>query len=85
MKTANRTYRYAVVPSQGCYGSGSSVRAAYRTDSLERAEKRAAKLTADYRRDMAPYGYTSGGYRVVRWGSADRTCLGCDLDRYPTA
>lgn len=64
---SNRTYKYAVVPSQGTYGSDSKVYATYRSDDLDRAKAKAAKLTRDYQRDMRPHGGSSGGYRVIAW------------------
>lgn len=64
---SNRTYKYAVIPSQGTYGSDSKVHASYRTDDLSRAQAKAEKLTREYQRGMAPHGGSSGGYRVIAW------------------
>ena len=83
-KTA-KTCAYAVVPTQGMYDSGSTVHVAYRTNDLERARARAAKLGREYRAGMARFGGSSGGYRVIRWDSADTTISGYSLDRTPTA
>lgn len=84
-KTA-KTYRYAVIPGPGMYGSGDTVRCAYRTDDLTQAKARAAKLTREYRASMAQYvGETSGHYRVVAWDSADDTIsFGHDANRMPS-
>lgn len=81
---AAKTYAYAVVPSHGCYGSGSRVQTQYRTNDLAKAKAKAAKLTREYREAMVRYGGSSGGSRVVEWDSSDTTILGCDLDRYPS-
>lgn len=79
-----KTYTYAVVPTQGCYGSGSRVRPALRTNDLATARKAAAKFTRQYKAAMKPCGGSGGGYRVVEWGHSDETRLGWELDRYPT-
>jgi len=83
--TAKKTYRFAIIPSCGCYGSGSIVRAVKVGDDLAKMQRASDKLTADYRREMSRYGYTSGGYRVVRW-NAERsyTLMGHEADRYDT-
>lgn len=80
-KTA-KTYHYAIIPSCGCYDSGSIVRAVKCGDDLAKLQRAAKKMTADYRREMSRYGHTSGGYRVIRWG-AERsyTLLGHEADR----
>jgi hypothetical protein len=71
-----------VIPSQGMYGRGDSVRVAYRTDDLAKAKAKAAKLTREYQDSMRKYGGTSGGYRVVAWDSGDKTIsFGHDADR----
>lgn len=80
-----KTYAYAVVPTQGMYGSGDSVRVAHRTDSLEVARKKAASLTRGYQAGMQPHGGSSGGYRVIEWGQDARTISGYSLDRTPDA
>ena len=72
---------YAVVPTQGMYQSGDTVRIARTSGNLETARKTAKKLTADYQRGMRPYGGSSGGYRVIVWGTTDRTISGYSLDR----
>jgi hypothetical protein len=80
-----KSYEYAVVPSQGRYGSGDTVYTLYRTDDLDKARRRAAKATREFQDAMRPHGGTSGGYRVVPWGSdADRT-VGHALDRVQSA
>jgi len=76
---------YAIVPTQGMYQSGDTVRVARTSGSLETARKTAKKLTAEYQRGMQPYGGSSGGYRVIAWGSTDRTISGYSLDRTPDA
>lgn len=76
---------YAIVPTQGMYGSGSAVRVAELCDNLATARSIAARLTAEYQRGMKRYGGSRGGYRVIAWGANDDTILGCDLDRTPDA
>lgn len=76
--------RYAVVPSQGCYGSGEWVYAASLHADLRTAVARAAAATRSYRAAMARYGGSSGGYRVVETEARtrrDAVWLGHDLDR----
>lgn len=76
---------YAIVPSPGCYGSGSTVRPLAILSDLPRALKRAQTATRAYRRGMP--GYTSGGYRVVECAGTDRrsvSWLGWELDRQPS-
>ena len=72
---------YAVVPTQGMYQSGDSVRVARTSGNLETARKIARKLSDEYQRGMRPYGGSSGGYRVIAWGTTDRTISGYSLDR----
>ena len=81
MSTAKR---YAVVPTQGMYGSGDVVRIAGSSDSLQTAQSIARKRTQAFQDNMRPYGGTSGGYRVIAWDREDRTIDGCFLDRKPT-
>ena len=76
---------YAVVPTQGMYGSGDTVRVARTSGSLARAREVAQRLTRSYRNMMDPYGSSSGGYRVIAWGQTSRTISGYDLDRTPDA
>lgn len=77
-----RKYKYAVIPSQGMYGSASRVEAVYRTDDLRRAKARAESLTRSYRDGMRRHGGTSGGYRVIKWGQAGSYIgLGHNADR----
>ena len=73
--------KYAVVPTQGMYQSGDSVRVARTSNDLTTARKIARKLSDDYQRGMRSYGGSSGGYRVIVWGSTDRTISGYSLDR----
>lgn len=73
--------KYAVVPTQGMYQSGDSVRVARTSNDLTTARKIARKLSDEYQRGMRPYGGSSGGYRVIVWGSTDRTISGYSLDR----
>jgi len=82
---AGKTYAFAIVPTQGMYGSGDSVRVARLSNSLDAARKVARELTGSYRRSMSCYGTTSGGYRVIAWGSAGGTISGYRLDRTPDA
>ena len=77
--------KYAVIPTQGMYQSGDTVHVARTSGSLETARKIARKLTAEYQAGMQRYGGSSGGYRVISWGSADRTISGYALDRTPDA
>ena len=79
-----KTYAYAVITTQGTYGSGDSVQAIALTDDLALARAKAKRATVAHRRSMAPYGGTSAGYRVVRWDSSDRSIQGYDLDRTPS-
>ena len=72
---------YAVVPTQGMYQAGDTVRIARTSGSLEAARKIARKLSDEYQRGMRPYGGSSGGYRVIAWGTTDRTISGYSLDR----
>jgi hypothetical protein len=79
--------RYAVVPSQGCYGSGDRVSAEQVCDTRAAALTLAARLTVRYRARMRRHGGSSGGYRVVETeaGSAAETSwLGHALDRTPS-
>ncbi|MFO0202476.1 MAG: hypothetical protein ACK528_05035 [Alphaproteobacteria bacterium] len=76
---------YAIVPSQGMYQSGDTVHVARRSGSLETARKIARKLTAEYQAGMQRYGGSSGGYRVIAWGTTDRTISGYSLDRIANA
>ena len=78
------TYEYAVIPGPGMHGSGDRVRAVYRTDDLARAHRKAEQATSNYRAMMAPHGGSSGGYRVVEWRGAHKSCMGVDADRMPT-
>lgn len=82
---AGKTYAFAIVPSQGMYGSGDNVRVARLSNSLDAARKLARELTGAYKRSMSCYGGSSGGYRVIAWDSADRTISGVALDRTPDA
>lgn len=82
---ATKTYAYTVVRSQGMYDSGDVVPVARLTDDLEAARKFAQRCSDDYRRGMRQYGGSSGGYRVIPWGSAERTISGYALDRTPDA
>lgn len=72
--------RYAVVLSQGCYGSGETVQAISVHASLADARRAATAATARYKRAMARHGGTSGGYRVVETSVADPSWLGRELD-----
>ena len=79
--------RYAVVPSQGCYGSGERVSAEQVCDTRSAAIAIAARLTARYRARMRRHGCSSGGYRVVETeasSAADTSWLGHALDRTPS-
>ena len=77
--------KYAVVPTQGMYQSGDTVRVARTSGNLETARKTAKQLTAEYQQGMRPYGGSSGGYRVIVWGQDSRTISGYSLDRTPDA
>jgi len=76
---------YAVIPTQGMYQSGDTVHVARTSGSLETARKIARKLTAEYQAGMQRYGGSSGGYRVIAWGTTDRTISGYSLDRIANA
>lgn len=76
---------YKIVPSFGMYGSGQKVRVYYVTEDKEKALKKASKWTLELRREMARYGGTSGGYRVIEDDNYDRVFeFGHDLDQYKT-
>ena len=81
---SGRTYAYAVVPTQGMYGSGDVVRIAGSSNSLPVARDLARRLTRKYQDDMRPYGGSNGGYRVIAWDRPDRTIDGVFLDRAKT-
>ena len=86
MSTATaKTYAFAIVPTQGRYSSGDNVRVARLSNDLDAARKIARELTNGYRRSMSCYGGSSGGYRVIAWGSSDRTISGYSLNRTPDA
>ena len=86
MTTAtSKTYAFAIVPTQGRYSSGDNVRVARLSNNLDAARKIARKLSDEYQRGMRPYGGSSGGYRVIPWGSAERAISGYWLDRTPDA
>lgn len=76
---------FAVVPTQGRYSSGDIVRIAETASDLSTARAIASRLTKEYQSMMKPHGGSSGGYRVIAWGSADRTISGYSLDRTPDA
>ena len=81
----SKVYAFAVIPSQGCYGSDSKVRAAYRTNDRERAIAKAKSLTAAYQRDMRSVGGSSGGYRAIEWGQEGNYLgYGHEADRVPS-
>ena len=80
--------RYAVVPSQGCYGSSDNVSPLSVHVSRERAINIAARATKDYRAGMVRYGGSSGGYRVIETQhktASDASWSGYALDRIPSA
>jgi hypothetical protein len=76
---------FAVVPTQGMYGSGDSVQVAQVCDSLQDARKAAKKLTAEYQSSMRRFGGSGGGYRVIEWNQESRTISGYWLDCTPDA
>jgi hypothetical protein len=82
MSTATK---FAVVPTQGMYGSGDNVRVARILGSLQAARKSAKRMTVSYQSGMKPYGGSSGGYRVIAWHQTGRTISGYSLDRTPDA
>ena len=84
MSTATTT-TYAVVPTQGMYGSGDNVRVAQISRSLQAARSIAKRLTQQYQAGMKPYGGSGGGYRVIEWNQKSRTISGYSLDRTPDA
>ena len=85
MSSTNKTYAFAIVPTQGRYSSGNSVRVTQLSNDLDAARKIAKLFSASYQSGMRPYGGSSGGYRVIAWGSSDRTISGYSLDRTPDA
>jgi hypothetical protein len=84
-RTMSTTTTYAVVPTQGTYGSGDSVRVAQISRSLQAARKVAKRLTKEYQSGMRRYGGSGGGYRVIEWDQESRTISGYWLDRTPDA
>jgi hypothetical protein len=78
-------FSFAVVPTCGMYGNADAVRVEEFSETLEAAQKRAARLTKQYRGRMARFGGSSGGYRVIAWGHDGRTISGRMLDRTPDA
>lgn len=78
-------FAFAIVPTQGMYGSGDAVRVAETAGDLTAARAIASRLTADYQRMMRPHGGSNGGYRVIAWGTMDSTIDGYILDRTPDA
>ena len=79
------TATYAVVPTQGTYGSGDNVRVARICNSLHDARKTAKRLTKEYQAGLSRFGGSSGGYRVIAWDQDGRTISGYWLDRTPDA
>ena len=79
------TATYAVVPTQGTYGSGDKVRVARICNSLQAAVDTAKRLTKAYQSGMKKYGGSSGGYRVIAWDQDGWTISGYWLDRTPDA
>ena len=78
------TYAYAIVPSPGRYGSGEQVRPVRRGDDLAALQTAAERMTRTHQQAMRKHGGTSGGYRVVTWGSYP-SVTGWVLDRSPDA
>jgi hypothetical protein len=79
------TATFAVVPTQGMYASGDSVRVARICNTLQAARETAKRLTKTYQAGMSRYGGSSGGYRVIAWDQAGWTISGYWLDRTPDA
>jgi hypothetical protein len=82
--------KYAIVPSRGCYGSGSRVTAlALRADRAV-AIRLAKTATLEYRASMRSVGGSSGGYRVVVAPEGAQNRLDCvwryghELDGLPS-
>ena len=76
---------YAVVPTQGMYGSNDIVRVARISNSLQDARKSAKTFTVSYQSYMSKHGGSSGGYRVIAWDRTGRTISGYSLDQTPDA
>ena len=79
------TTKFAVVPTQGMYGSGDNVRVARILGSLQAARESAKRMTVSYQSYMSKHGGSSGGYRVIAWDQTGRTISGYWLDRTPDA
>ena len=79
------TATYAVVPTQGTYGSSDNVRVARICNSLHDACKTAKRLTKEYQAGLSRFGGSSGGYRVIAWDQDGWTISGYWLDRTPDA
>ena len=79
------TTKFAVVPTQGMYGSGDNVRVARILNSLQAARASAKRMTVSYQSYMSKHGGSSGGYRVIAWDQTGRTISGYWLDRTPDA
>jgi hypothetical protein len=78
------TTYYAVVEGPGMHDSGEYVSAEQICQTREAAERYATQRTRERRKAMAPYGGTSGYYRVVETTAANRQDfwkLGHDLDQ----
>ena len=76
---------FAVVPTQGTYGSGDKVRVARICNSLQAARETAKRLTKEYQAGLSRFGGSSGGYRVIAWDQDGWTISGYWLDRTPDA
>jgi len=76
---------FAVVPTQGMYGSGDNVRVARILGSLQAARASAKRMTVSYQSYMSKHGGSSGGYRVIAWDQTGRTISGYSLDQTPDA
>lgn len=78
--------RYAIVMSRGRYGSGEKVYASRVCGDLTTARRLAVRWTRHHQAEMARYGGTSGGFRVVETEAQTRreaVWVGHDLNDTP--
>ena len=76
--------KYAVVISEGRYGSGETVQAERICETPDSAIALAEKLTRTHQAAMRRYGHTSGGYRAIETDNVTTAWPGYVLDRIPT-
>lgn len=76
---------FAVVPGNGTFGQGNTVKAASVHKTLARAMASAKKRTTALRAAMERHGGTSAAYRVIKLREGERAeWLGLDLQSRPS-